>query len=74
MNRNESTYAPPAPLRLTRGRLIAQALLMTLPLVAMLGLTAAAPFSERARAGARAETAACGVGQPAGTGSHASSP
>jgi hypothetical protein len=45
MNCPDPTYTLPAPIRLTRGRLVVQALLMTLPLLSMTALTVAAPFA-----------------------------
>jgi hypothetical protein len=44
MNCPDTTYTLPAPARLTRVRLVVQALLMTLPLLSITLLTVAAPF------------------------------
>jgi hypothetical protein len=50
MDSTDPTYTLPAPPRLSRGRLVAQALLMTLPVLSFTLLTAAAPFAGRADA------------------------
>ena len=70
MNCLDPTYTLPAPRRLTRGRLVAQALLMTLPLLSLTALTVAAPFA----AGEGLPMVVCAAAQLEDTGIQASSP
>ena len=66
MNRLDSTYTLPAPLRITRGRLVAQVLLMTLPLLSITLLTIVAPLAGRADACVVSAAQAAGAGTSSG--------